>query len=82
MFLNFFPKVEIEKYKRGVQWLQELLYQTQFVAERLKIVASKMMNDVARLKRDGRTIAVAALKELNFIEGKKTQNDEKNIIKY
>ncbi|XP_033646112.1 uncharacterized protein C05D11.1-like [Asterias rubens] len=62
-------KVEIEKYKRGVQWLQELLYQTQFVAERLKIVASKMMNDVARLKRDGRTIAVAALKELNFIEG-------------
>ncbi|XP_022082849.1 uncharacterized protein C05D11.1-like [Acanthaster planci] len=61
-------KVEVEKYTKGVQWLQELLYQTQFVADRLKIVANKMTNDVARLKRDGRTVAVAALRELNYVK--------------
>ncbi|XP_038073979.1 uncharacterized protein C05D11.1-like isoform X2 [Patiria miniata] len=61
-------KVEVEKYFKGVQWLQELLYQTQFVADRLKIVANKMTNDVARLKRDGRTVAVAAVREMNYVK--------------
>ena len=40
--------MEAEKYARGVKWVQEVLYKIQFTAERLTIVANKMMNDVAR----------------------------------
>ncbi|KAJ8023724.1 hypothetical protein HOLleu_36243 [Holothuria leucospilota] len=62
-------KTENEKYTTGVQWLQNILYKTQFTAERLKIVATKMMNEVAKMKRDGRTIALALLTETNFANG-------------
>ncbi|XP_030845247.1 uncharacterized protein C05D11.1-like [Strongylocentrotus purpuratus] len=59
-------KVEEEKYSKGVQWLQEVLYQVQFTADRIKIVAQKMINDVAKLKRDGRTVALMVLRDINY----------------
>ena len=40
--------LKLEKYEKGIQWLHELLYKTQFTKERLEIVGKKMMNDVAR----------------------------------
>lgn len=39
----------MEKYVRGVEWLKEILYGIQFSADRLLVVANKMINDVARL---------------------------------
>lgn len=41
-------QLEVEKYEKGIMWLHELLYKTQFTKERLEIVGKKMMNDVAR----------------------------------
>ena len=43
-----FPQVELEKYDRGVRWLREVLFNVKFTKERLLVVATKMMNDVAR----------------------------------
>jgi Zn-dependent M16 (insulinase) family peptidase len=59
-------KVEAEKYEQGVEWLQELLYQTQFTAERIEIIAKKMLNDITSLKRKGRMIVRALSDDLNF----------------
>ena len=46
-FMYSFVQVEMEKYKKGVQWIRELLYQVQFTVDRLKIMATKMTNDVS-----------------------------------
>lgn len=50
MLLSFShnAKLEVEKYEKGICWLHDLLYKTQFTKERLEIVGKKMMNDVAR----------------------------------
>ena len=62
-------KVEFDKYVKGVQWLKDLLYSVQFSLERIHIVANKMLNDVARLKRDGRKIAQTMMRTVNYNEG-------------
>ncbi len=56
-----------------------LFLQLQFSAERLKIVATKMINSVARMKRDGRTAAVAVLREMNF--SKESNHHVANMIR-
>ncbi|XP_073242896.1 uncharacterized protein C05D11.1-like [Porites lutea] len=59
-------KLEVEKYEKGVNWLHDLLYKTQFTKERLEIVGKKMMNDVARMKRDGRTVTKVLIRDIAF----------------
>ncbi|CAH1271971.1 Hypp4744 [Branchiostoma lanceolatum] len=59
-------KLEMEKYTKGVQWLRELLFQTQFTVDRLKIIATKMANDVARQKRSGAKVASTIINDMNF----------------
>ncbi len=63
-------QVEMEKYVRGVQWIRELLYQTKFTPERLKIGATKMMKDMSELKRKGRAVVEAMFKGIMFNQGK------------
>ena len=41
-------QVEREKYETGVKWLHNLLFSLQFSSERVAVVATKMVNDVAR----------------------------------
>ena len=41
-------QVEREKYEMGVKWLHDLLFGLQFSSERVAVVATKMVNDVAR----------------------------------
>ena len=44
-----FPcQVERDKYTCGVRWLHNVLYGLQFTSERVSVVATKMVNDVAR----------------------------------
>jgi len=62
-------KVEMDKYRKAINWLRDLLYNVQFTEERLKIVASKMVNDVARMKRDGRTVVQTIMREINYSKG-------------
>ncbi|XP_015753163.1 PREDICTED: uncharacterized protein C05D11.1-like [Acropora digitifera] len=61
-------KLEVEKYEKGVHWLHELLYKTQFTKDRLEIVGRKMMNDVARMKRQGRGVARTLIRDIAFIK--------------
>ncbi|CAG8436117.1 11827_t:CDS:10 [Scutellospora calospora] len=49
----FSIKVEAFKYAVGIQWLRDLLWNTEFTAERLKICASKLLNDIPQTKREG-----------------------------
>ena len=53
--------------------------QVQFSAERLKIVANKMLNSVSKMKRDGRTVAVAMLRDMNF--NKESNHHIANMIR-
>ena len=41
-------QMETEKFAQGIQWLRELLYQIQFSVDRLKIVATKVINDIPK----------------------------------
>lgn len=63
-------QVEEAKYKRGIAWLRELLYQTQFNTERLQIIATKMSNHVSQIKRSGNKVAAALMKGLCYVKGK------------
>lgn len=59
-------QLEREKYTEGICWLSDLLRQTVFTAERVKVIASKMANDVARIKRKGNKMALALIRNLVF----------------
>ncbi|KAK3592274.1 hypothetical protein CHS0354_037563 [Potamilus streckersoni] len=59
-------KVEKEKYEKGVTWLKDLLYNIKFTAERLRIVAKRMSNDIAEYKNKGYTVVRTLLKSIIF----------------
>ncbi|ELU05156.1 hypothetical protein CAPTEDRAFT_140557 [Capitella teleta] len=59
-------KVQMEKYKDGVQWLSDLLYHVEFTAQRVKIMGQKMANDVSRMKRKGQLIVKCLSREMLF----------------
>lgn len=56
--------------QQGLQWLRELLYQTILTPSRLKIIATKMINDVVQFKRNGRGMVRYITKVLNYVSGK------------
>lgn len=60
-------QLEPAKFERGVVWLRELLYQTQFTVERLKIIAAKIINEVAHAKRSGGSMVSYIMKALRYI---------------
>ena len=62
-------KVEEGKYERGVQWLRDVLYGTQFTAERLKIIANRKVGDISSLKRSGSKIVRTVIQDLAFSKG-------------
>lgn len=61
-------QLEREKYKEGVRWVSDLLRNTVFTPERVRVIASKMANDVARIKRKGNKMALALIRNLVFDE--------------
>lgn len=72
-------KVELKRYSKGVQWLKELLFQTQFTVERLKIIASKIVNSVAHMKRTGSVVVRSLIKELCF--GNESNHYTNNMLR-
>jgi hypothetical protein len=54
--------------------MHEILYNTQLTTERLSVVATKMINDVAQAKRNGNGIAIDILKSLLFCKGLQFQS--------
>lgn len=61
-------QLEREKYIKGVSWMHDLLRSTVFAAERVSVIAKKMANDVARVKRKGNKMALALIRNLVFAE--------------
>ena len=41
------------QYKKGIQWLKEALFSSQFVGQRVKVKANKLVNSIGDLKRSG-----------------------------
>ncbi|XP_076642310.1 uncharacterized protein C05D11.1 [Halictus rubicundus] len=58
--------LEIKKYSDGVRWIKELLYDTELTSNRLKIIATKMVNDVAQVKRKGSKVVGDLMKGLLY----------------
>lgn len=74
-------QVEAAKYEKGVEWLHDILYNTIFSLERIKIIAAKMNNAVAQAKRSGRDVVAYAMRGLRFCKGAYELNyDEKNFL--
>nr|XP_018913326.1 PREDICTED: uncharacterized protein C05D11.1-like [Bemisia tabaci] len=69
--LRLFVQLEPEKFEKGVNWIREILYQTVFTAERIKIIATKIINDVFAIKRCGNSMVRNLMKGLFF---KKSSN--------
>eukprot|EP01116_Phalansterium_solitarium_P016672 TRINITY_DN3923_c0_g2_i1.p1 TRINITY_DN3923_c0_g2~~TRINITY_DN3923_c0_g2_i1.p1 ORF type:complete len:1064 (+),score=371.04 TRINITY_DN3923_c0_g2_i1:1094-4285(+) len=62
-------KLETSKYELGVCWLRELLWQTRFIPERLKIGITKLKNDIPKHKRDGEEVCEAGTRQMLFAPG-------------
>ena len=60
----------MEKYEKGVQWIKELLYETKLTPDRLKITATKIVNDVAQFKRQGNKVVNDLMQGLMYKKGK------------
>ena len=59
-------QLERDKYAQGIGWLHDLLRNTAFTTERVCVIANKMANDVARIKRKGNKMALAIMRDLVF----------------
>lgn len=64
--ISIMIQVEQKKYETGARWLHELLHQTQFTTDRIKVATAKMVNDVAQAKRKGSTIARGMLQAIYY----------------
>ena len=67
-----FMQCEPDKYEQAVSWMRKLLYQTRLTAERAKVLATKMENSVAELKRSGSKVVKIMMDAVLF-------NEESNI---
>ena len=59
--VNVALKLEREKFSRGVEWIHDLVYRVVFAKERVKVIATKLENSIADMKRDGYTVTRAML---------------------
>lgn len=72
-------KVEMPKYKKGVQWLKEALYKSQFVGQRVKVKANKLVNSIGDLKRSGPKLLNLMFN--NIIFKNDTNKNQQGILK-
>ncbi|XP_011161835.1 uncharacterized protein C05D11.1 isoform X2 [Solenopsis invicta] len=61
-------QVEYEKYEKGIKWIKELLYNTVLIVDRLKTIATKKVNDIAQLKKEGERVVDDLMKILLYNE--------------
>ncbi|KAJ5072464.1 presequence protease [Anaeramoeba ignava] len=72
-------KCESAKYRLGIEWIRDILWNTLFPIERLKVAATTLLNDVARNKRDGMKVAFSGIKSLLF-DKEKSNHVATNMI--
>lgn len=54
---TFHMQVEVKKFEIAIGWMTHLLFNSVFTQERVHIVASKLVNDIATAKRNGNDMA-------------------------
>lgn len=62
-------QVEPKKYEQGVKWICDLLHNTEFTIERIRVCASKITNAVSQAKRKGNSVVSNILKAMYYKEG-------------
>lgn len=75
--VTFHMQVELKKFEIAVGWMTNLLFNSVFTKERVHIIASKLVNDIASAKRDGYGMARDVLKAIYF---KKNSNSQTNAL--
>ncbi|KAF9208991.1 hypothetical protein BGZ49_006848 [Haplosporangium sp. Z 27] len=59
-------KTSRDKYKEGISWLQKMTWNTRFDADRLKVIATKLLNDIPQQKRDGSRMSRACMNHITY----------------
>eukprot|EP01087_Luapelamoeba_hula_P007015 TRINITY_DN1709_c0_g1_i3.p1 TRINITY_DN1709_c0_g1~~TRINITY_DN1709_c0_g1_i3.p1 ORF type:complete len:882 (+),score=155.82 TRINITY_DN1709_c0_g1_i3:330-2975(+) len=59
-------KTEVSKYKRGIELLKDLLWNTQFTKDRVEINVQKLLNEVPSVKRRGMEMVFADSRLFSF----------------
>lgn len=63
---TFHMQVEVKKFEIAIGWMTHLLFNSVFTPERVHIVASKLVNDIATEKRNGSNMAREISKALFY----------------
>eukprot|EP00123_Amoebidium_parasiticum_P018040 comp24077_c0_seq2/m.43341 comp24077_c0_seq2/g.43341 ORF comp24077_c0_seq2/g.43341 comp24077_c0_seq2/m.43341 type:complete len:433 (-) comp24077_c0_seq2:504-1802(-) len=58
-------RVDAKKYDIGARWTKELLWQTEFIPERIRVAANRLLAEIPDHKRSGTTMGYAVLSDLN-----------------
>lgn len=74
---TFHMQVEVKKLEVAVNWMSHLLFDSVFTQERIHIVASKLVNDIATAKRNGSDMAREIAKAMFY---KKDTNVQLNSV--
>ena len=61
-------KTERAKYNEGIAWLQKMTWNTRFDPDRLKVIATKLLNDIPGQKRDGSGVTFFVVHVLAGVE--------------
>ncbi|KAG0267634.1 hypothetical protein DFQ27_008537 [Actinomortierella ambigua] len=61
-----FLKTERSKYGQVISWLHKMMWHTRFDPERLKVITTKLLNDLPMQKRDGSRMSRECMNELVF----------------
>ncbi|GJJ78971.1 presequence protease [Entomortierella parvispora] len=59
-------KTEKAKYSEGIAWLQKMTWHTRFDIERLKVITTKLLNDIPQQKRDGSRMSKACMDVITY----------------
>ena len=64
--------MEVDKYAKCIQWLEEILYCSQITPERIQVIAQKLLKAAIDLKRSGRQVSQSLIAKMLF-------NDSSNL---
>ncbi|KAI1310239.1 hypothetical protein EDD11_003855 [Mortierella claussenii] len=73
-------KTERTKYNEGISWLQRMTWHTRFDADRLKVIATKLLNDIPGQKRDGSSMSRACMDVIAY-DHEKSNVAALNVLK-
>ncbi|KAG0246126.1 hypothetical protein BGX31_004315 [Mortierella sp. GBA43] len=73
-------KSERNKYADGIRWLKQMTWNTRFDADRLKVIATKLLNDIPQQKRDGSRMSKSCFEYIAY-DGETSNIAALNVLK-